>query len=1214
MLLTQEGKNRMERRWPSWRPVALLLVAVAVVTGGAIGLASSGSSPGRAKSAPTWARGGEVPNAQHERANEAKNARQAKFERGKGKEGSRTGPTTPAAEQVGNRAYPRSYVDDKLAIQGGQDFRNLPSGPTATRTRAGTRATTFTQPWNELGPFTPNVAGPDSQFFDPATLTGPSTQESGRVTALAIDPACVAGNCKMWVAAAGGGIWRTNDALAAHPTWTPPPASLPTNAFGSIYYDAAHDVLYAGSGEPNGSGDSEAGLGLFRSTDGGASWSLVPGSDAVATNRSIGAIAIDPSDATGHTIYIGTDVARHGSAAVNGGRFTPPNAPTLGVYKSTDNGTSFTLEADLSNHTPPNPAASSSGVDWFQGGINKLLFDPNAPHVLYAGVVGYGVWRADQTAASPAWEQVFHTMNQNLFDPTKPHEPQGDSTGDRTEFDFASVGGHTRVFLGDASDDWATDGDATTPLPQVWRVDSIDTKAASTLVDNAGTDPATLNPGWTLLSSEDPTSKGFAASGFCQNGQCGYDEFVAHPPGADANTVWLGGSMNYDELPAYDQFGTGAPPRSNGRAVIRSTDANGATANDVSWHDMTMQFGDPTKAWDPISGVHPDLHAIAFANNGNVAFIGSDGGIARIDASAPQDKSGSCDHRQYVYDSTAPDTKTPLAADDLALCKELLNGTPSAVTPLNDGLRTLQFQSLSFNPANPTGDLLGGTQDNGTWNYTGSPAWTESVGGDGGQSGFDAGSPNAISYHNYYDATPEVNFHGNDPTKWLDVYDPLQVSPENRSFYTPFAADPSVAGRAYTGMESVWRTDDNGGNEQDLVKNHCYAYDLDPFRTKPCGDWFPIGDNLTSNVFKGDRTGQFVVAVERTKSNPGTLWAATRTGRVFITKNADADRPKDVQFYRLDSSKTPGRFVSGIAVDPNDSNHAWVSYSGFDAYTPDTPGHVFDVRYDPSSHHATFTDLSKNLGDQPVTGIAENGATGDVFAATDFGVAELPAGGAQWISAGTGLPTASVFGLTVSQDAHVLYAATHGRGAWSMKLPVRPTGAITGPAQLERGKSATFTGTGSTPNGGGVTFSWSLPGVPSSATGATATFVPTKLGAQAIVLTVTDSFGISTTVTKAVKVVDTGKPAVALRKIKTVRLGKTTVIRGVVVDPSGIKAVKITFGDRKSAKPKLGARGAFTIKHKYKKAKTYKVTLTVTHNTGPSTKATAKAKVLKKKH
>ena len=37
-------------------------------------------------------------------------------------------------------------------------------------------------------------------------------------------------------------------------------------------YDAAHNTLYAGTGEPNASGDSEAGFGIYKSTNGGNTW------------------------------------------------------------------------------------------------------------------------------------------------------------------------------------------------------------------------------------------------------------------------------------------------------------------------------------------------------------------------------------------------------------------------------------------------------------------------------------------------------------------------------------------------------------------------------------------------------------------------------------------------------------------------------------------------------------------------------------------------------------------------------------------------------------------------------------------------------------------------------------------------------------------------------------------------------------------------------
>lgn len=133
----------------------------------------------------------------------------------------------------------------------------------------------------------------------PVTYTGAPSVVSGRITGLAVAPNCVPGRCVVLVASAGGGVWRTRDALAAMPQWQSVSLGLPTTAIGSIAFDpndSSAQTVYVGTGEANGSSDSEAGLGLFKSDDQGDSWDLVPGSQAVANDRAIPAVAIDPAD------------------------------------------------------------------------------------------------------------------------------------------------------------------------------------------------------------------------------------------------------------------------------------------------------------------------------------------------------------------------------------------------------------------------------------------------------------------------------------------------------------------------------------------------------------------------------------------------------------------------------------------------------------------------------------------------------------------------------------------------------------------------------------------------------------------------------------------------------------------------------------------------------------------------------------------------------
>jgi hypothetical protein len=275
---------------------------------------------------------------------------------------------------------------------------------------------------------------------------------------------------------------------------------------------------------------------------------------------------------------------------------------------------------------------------------------------------------------------------------------------------------------------------------------------------------------------------------------------------------------------------------------------------------------------------------------------------------------------------------------------------------------------------------------------------------------------------------------------------------------------------------------------------------------------------------------------------------------VFISSNADGPAGA-VKFTRLDGATTPGRFVSGIAVDPSDPNHAFVSYSGYGAYTPETQGHVFDARYDPSSQKATFTDLTTNLGDQPVTGVAINGVNGDVYASTDFGVLRLPHGSSTWEQAAPGIPQVAVYGLTMSDSGHILYAATHGRGAYALKLPTE---------------------------GGG--------GTPTPTPTATPTPTPTPPAG------------------------DKKKPTVKVSKVKTVRRPKRTTIKGRATDASGVRRVTIRFGDGKRKQSvKLSKSGRFTVLHRYGKPARYEITVTATDKAGNSRTVHRAARVRAKK-
>ena len=898
------------------------------------------------------------------------------------------GPLLAAIEDYAHRAYPAKDVPMTATLNALAGFRQVKRASMGRPPSGGA--------WQLIGPDKAN---------DPDILTFSGAQyfTSGRVTALAIDPSCSNRRCRVWVGAAGGGIWRTDNALSGNgATWTFISDSFGTNAIGTLTFDAANNTLYAGTGEANASGDSEAGLGIWKSTDGGNTWTQLaamigpittfsPGTGTNGTygpgnaflGRSISSIVVDPTIAS--HLYVSSSRGVRGISSVTGGTTTNPPTPRppFGLFESTDGGATFSFIWDGGGSCP----TTCNGTDPLATirGVNHVALDPGwngtTNKIVYGGAFGPtgvagsgGVWRS--TNGGVTWTQIKSALDVN-------------PNTDRAEFAVTPItGGFTRMYVGVGNDG--------TDLARFYRTD--DAAGAAVFTD---------------LTTDQNID-------YC-DGQCWYDNVVYSPPGKP-NVVYVGGSFSYGS------YGLST----NGRAFIRSADA-GASFTDMTWDATTNPLppgqccatGNTTAA----NGQHPDSHAIVEIPGTNSAIFGGDGGLTRS-SGAFANISSQCATRG-------------ISGGDLTLCQQLLSAVPTQLFNLNKGLSTIQFQSLSVAADNPK-HLQGGNQDNGTFETYGSLNWPQIIYGDGGQSGFDVGN-SAHRFNTFFSRFTDANFQNGDPSKWVVISAPFFQ--DTSLFYKPIIADPVVSGTIFVGLRGVWRTQDWGGDQATLEAN-CPEFTT-PGNQPGCGDFVVIGgDNtpsgparLTGTFYGADRSGGNVAAVERGPSDTGTLWAATTTGRVFISKNADA-AAGSVTYTRLDTlpsaTADPGRFVSGIFIDPSNPNHAWISYSGYNFNTPAQPGHVFEVTYNQGTNDATWSSLDNPGGtafpDFPATDIVRD-SNGDLYVSNDFGVMLLANGSTSWTTAGTGLPMVEVAGLTIVPSARVLYAATHGRSAWKLTLP-----------------------------------------------------------------------------------------------------------------------------------------------------------------------------------
>ncbi len=183
--------------------------------------------------------------------------------------------------------------------------------------------------------------------------------DTGRVTALAID----ATNANIiWVGTADGGVWKSTDGGT---NYTPLSDTWDVLSVGSIAIDPTNpNTVYVGTGEGNLNGDAYWGIGVYKTTDGGANWTKL-GFDKFG-GLSVTKLAVNPNDSTD----LLAAVTWSGSTAPSGGGAPATNG---GIWQSTDSGTSWTQVLK-----------GNSSLNYDYG--TDVVFDPANSGVVYSGL------------------------------------------------------------------------------------------------------------------------------------------------------------------------------------------------------------------------------------------------------------------------------------------------------------------------------------------------------------------------------------------------------------------------------------------------------------------------------------------------------------------------------------------------------------------------------------------------------------------------------------------------------------------------------------------------------------------------------------------------------------------------------------------------------------------------------------------------------------
>ena len=154
--------------------------------------------------------------------------------------------------------------------------------------------------------------GPQPERMDGCTGCFNYHKTEGRINAIVVDPTTTTnGSIVAYAATVGGGVWKTTNCCSTSTTWT---VTTDDPLIAAITIDtlaidpANHNTIYAGTGDLNYGSFSMGSQGILKSTDAGATWTLLgedvfgPGYDQPPGEfpqyDAVGKVRVDPNDPT----------------------------------------------------------------------------------------------------------------------------------------------------------------------------------------------------------------------------------------------------------------------------------------------------------------------------------------------------------------------------------------------------------------------------------------------------------------------------------------------------------------------------------------------------------------------------------------------------------------------------------------------------------------------------------------------------------------------------------------------------------------------------------------------------------------------------------------------------------------------------------------------------------------------------------------------------